>query len=197
MRRLAIVGVGVALLTGNASAQTWRTYVTNDVGTFLHTRNAAQSTIFQTESLGVGRSYGSTYGYDFANGFKTEIEGLLTDAASERLGGLAASATLTTTRVTLKSMYEFIDGAWHMKPYVGVGYGVMDLNAHVLGVAGDHWATAYQLRSGIALGFTQKLVGSLEYRWTDGSKPSFSLAGIPTKLELDRHRFVVGMNYKY
>jgi hypothetical protein len=30
-----------------------------------------------------------------------------------------------------------------------------------------------------------------------GSKPHFSLAGIPAKLEVNRHGFVVGMNYKY
>jgi opacity protein-like surface antigen len=74
---------------------------------------------------------------------------------------------------------------------------MIDVNEHILGVTRDVWATAYQLRGGVALGFTQKLVGSLEYRWTDGSKPSFSLAGIPTKLEVDRHSFVVGFNYKY
>lgn len=77
------------------------------------------------------------------------------------------------------------------------GFGIIDVNQHILGVTGNDWAAAYQLRGGVGLGFNQKLVGSLEYRWTNGSKPSFSLAGIPTKLELDRHSFVVGINYKY
>ena len=49
---------------------------------------------------------------------------------------------------------------------------------------------------GVSLGLTQKLLGSLEYRWTMGSKPHFSLGGIPTKLEVDRHGFVLGVNYK-
>jgi opacity protein-like surface antigen len=76
-------------------------------------------------------------------------------------------------------------------------YRIIDVDEQILGVTRGDWDAAYQLRGGVALGFTQKLVGSLEYRWTDGSKPSFSLAGIPTKLEVDRHSFVVGVNYKY
>ena len=56
---------------------------------------------------------------------------------------------------------------------------------------------AYQFQGGLNLGFTQKLMGSLQYQWTMGSKPRFSLAGIPTKLEVNRHGFVVGVNYKY
>jgi opacity protein-like surface antigen len=84
-----------------------------------------------------------------------------------------------------------------MKPYVGAGFGMIDVNQHVLGASGNNWSTAYQVRGGVSLGLTQKLLGSLEYRWTMGSKPHFSLGGIPTKLEVDRHGFVLGVNYKY
>jgi opacity protein-like surface antigen len=198
MRSWVIAGIGVAFLTGNALSQSSGTYVTNEIGSFLpSTLNAAQSSISQSESRFTGKPYRSAYGYDFGNGFKTEIEDLSSNAASERLGGLAASGNLTTTRVTLKGMYELSDGVWRVKPYVGAGLGMIDVNEQILGVTRDDWAAAYQLRGGVSLGFTQKLVGSLEYRWTDGSKPSFSLAGIPTKLEVDRHSFVVGVNYKY
>lgn len=198
MRSWVIAVIGVAFLTGNAFAQTSDTYVTNEIGSFLpSTLNAAQSSIFQSESLFTGKPYRSAYGYDFGNGFKTEIEGLSSNAASERLGGLAASGNLTTTRVTLKGMYELSDGVWRVKPFVGAGLGMIDVKEQILGVTRGDWAAAYQLRGGVALGFTQKLVGSLEYRWTDGSKPSFSLAGIPTKLEVGRHSFLLGINYKY
>ena len=99
--------------------------------------------------------------------------------------------------VTLNGLYEFSDGAWRMKPYFGAGFGPTDTNGRLLGIGDSDRLAAYQLRGGIALGFTQKLIGSLEYRWSMGSKPNFLLAGVPTKVELDRHGFVVGFNYKY
>lgn len=197
MRRWAVAMGGIGFLTGSALAQTAGTYATTETGWFLTSVSAAQSLVSQTENLGTGRSYGTAYGFDFGNGFKTEIEGLSSNAQSERLGGLAASGSLTSTRVTLEGMYELSDGSWHVNPYVGAGFGMIDVNQHVLGITENDRAAAYHLHGGVTLGFTQKLVGSLEYRWTDGSKPSFSLAGIPTKLELDRHSFVLGINFKY
>ena len=198
MRSWAVAVTGIGFLTGSAFAQTVGPYAMTENGWFLTpTVSAAQFSISQTENLGTARSYGTAYGFDFGNGFKTEIEGLSSDAASERLGGLAASGSLTSTRVTLEGMYEFSDGSWRVKPYVGAGFGMIDVNQHVLGITENDRAAAYQLHGGVTLGFTQKLVGSLEYRWTDGSRPSFSLAGIPTKLELDRHSFVLGINFKY
>jgi opacity protein-like surface antigen len=97
----------------------------------------------------------------------------------------------------LNGLYELTDGVWHMKPYVGAGFGMIDVNQSILGASGSDWTTAYQVRGGVTLGLSQKLLGSLEYRWTMGSKPHFQLAGIPTKLEVDRHGFTLGFNYKY
>ncbi len=64
------------------------------------------------------------------------------------MGGLAADGNLTGARVTLKGMYEFSDGEWHMKPYVGAGFGMIDVNEHILGIADNDWSGAYQLRGG-------------------------------------------------
>jgi opacity protein-like surface antigen len=196
------IGIGLASVSGNAFAQT----IAESAGSYATTESnlslapASNGTLLPVgpaETFGAGNSRATAYGYDFGNGFKTEIEGSSFNAASDRLNGLAGTGNLMSTRVTLKGMYEFTDGAWHVKPYVGAGLGVVDVDAHNLGMTGNEWATAYQLHGGVALGFTQKLVGSLEYRWTNGSKPSFALAGVPTKVEVDRHGFVVGFNYKY
>ncbi|HEY4266272.1 MAG TPA: hypothetical protein VGM72_13210, partial [Micropepsaceae bacterium] len=131
-------------------------YVTSEGGSLsAPPSDTRQATLAQTESFGFGNSYGTAYGYNLGHGFKTEIEGTATGAASDRLGGLAAGGSLTGTRVTLKGMYEFSEGAWHMKPYIGAGFGVVDMNQHVLGISGNQWVSAYQLRGGVTLGFTQ------------------------------------------
>ena len=72
-----------------------------------------------------------------------------------------------------------------------------DANARILGATNNDWVSAYQVRGGVNFGFTQKLAEVSNIAGRMGSKPHFSLAGIPTKLEVNRHGFVVGMNYKY
>jgi len=150
------------------------------------------SALAQTAGSGV-TSNRAVLDYDLGHGIRTELEGLTPRAGAARL----ASGGLTASSLMLNGLYEFSDGAWHMKPYVGAGFGMIDVNARIQGLNGNDWATAYQFRGGISLGFTQKLFGNVEYRWTMGSKPRFSLGGIPTKLEIDRHGFTVGVNYKY
>jgi opacity protein-like surface antigen len=147
------------------------------------------------ESL--GKASGSVYGFDFGNGFKTQIEGLGFSANGERVGGLAASQTFTTTRLLLKGLYEFSEGSWRVMPYVSGGFGVTDLSAHVLGVASNDWSTAYHVSGGVAVGFTEKVMGDLEYRWTNGSQASFAVMGAPTKVGPDDHSVTLGVNFKY
>ena len=178
------------LLSGNVRAQAGD--ISQSVNLTVAQASASLSTTF-----GSGNSYRRAYGFDFGNGFKTEIEGLSSSAATTRFAGLSASGNVAGARLTLKGMYEFHDGEWRVNPFFGAGFGLIDVNEHVLGIARNDWASAYQLRGGVTLGFTQKLLGSLEYQWAMGSKPHFSLAGIPTKLEVDRHGFVLGINYKY
>ena len=198
MWRWWLFGAALSFLTGTASAQSSGSYVNADNSVLLPPAVALAQADTQIATLEPRNSFGTAYGYDLGNGFKTEIQGLTARAASGHLTNLpAGGGDIAATSIMLKGMYEFSNGAWRMGPYVGAGLGVVDANARILGATNNDWVSAYQLQGGINLGFTQKLAGSLEYRWTMGSKPHFSLAGIPAKLEVNRHGFVVGMNYKY
>jgi opacity protein-like surface antigen len=197
MRLLRVAaGFGAAFLTGSALAQTAGSYVTSQSGSLApFTLLPRESPISQME--GLGKAYGSAYGFDFGNGFKTQIEGLRFNAGSDRIGGLAASQTFTTTRLILRGLYEFSEGSWRVMPYVSAGFGATDVNGSVLGLATNDWATAYQVGGGVAVGFTQKVMGDLEYRWTDGSKASFLVKGVRTNVGPDDHSVMLGVNFKY
>ncbi len=198
MWRMVLNGAALAFVTGSAFAEADGPNAAVGGGlNFLDPLPSQASALFQPAPIGNGKSYGAVYGFDLGNGFKTEVEGVgsLSEPADPRL--LPLTGNLNTSRVALKGLYEFTNGDWHIKPYLGAGFGFTDLNARMLGIAGSDWTADYQLHGGVSLGFTQKLIGSLEYRWTMGSKPNFALAGIPTKLEIDRHRLVLGFNYKY
>jgi opacity protein-like surface antigen len=199
MRRWWLTGAALSFLSGTALAQTNGSYVNADASVLLPPALAlAQPGLTQSASLESRNAFATAYGYDLGSGFKTEIQGVTARASNDHLTNLPSGGSgFAATSFMLKGMYEFSDGAWQMSPYIGAGFGVVNANAHVLGTAHNDWVGAYQVGGGLNLGFTQKLMGSLEYRWTMGSKPRFLLAGIPTKLEVSRHGFVVGVNYKY
>lgn len=199
MPRWWLFGAALSFLAGTASAQSGGgSYVNSDNPVLLPPAvTLGQSDSPQIASL-ESRAFGNAYGYDLGNGFKTEIQGLTARAPDEHLTNLpAGGGGIAATSIMLKGMYEFSGGAWHMSPYIGAGLGMVDANTRILGATNNDWVSSYQVQGGINLGFTQKLVGSLEYRWTMGSKPHFSLAGIPAKVEVNRHGVVIGMNYKY
>ena len=196
MRIRLLVGGAVVLLTTPASAQVAGPYLASK-GNLYVPSDIAQAGSMQIERFGPGRTFGTAYGYDFGNGFKSEIEGLTRLESAGTRNNLPAAGGITTTSVMLNGLYEIRDGAWQIKPFIGAGFGWVDVNSRILGANNNDWNSAYQLRGGVSLGFNQKLLGSLGYQWTMGSKPHFSLAGIPTKLEIDRHGFVLGVNYKY
>ena len=198
MQRWWLTGAALSLLAGTASAQTSGSYIDADTPAVLPpVASLAQLDVTQTASLQPRSTFGTAFGYNLGNGFKTEIQGLTTRTSNENFANLPAGGGIAATSVMLKGMYEFSGGSYRVSPYIGAGFGLANANAHILGATRNEWMGAYQFQGGLNLGFTQKLMGSLQYQWTMGSKPRFSLAGIPTKLEVNRHGFVVGVNYKY
>ncbi len=103
---------------------------------------------------------------------------------------------LKATRLMLSGLYEFSSGGWRLKPYVGAGVGVIDVSARLLGHEQTSIVPDIQFKGGVKFNITQKLLGSFEWRWSHGSKPTFALGGIPTKFQLKRGGFLIGVNYK-
>jgi opacity protein-like surface antigen len=129
------------------------------------------------------------------SGFRTEVE-----AIEETLDipgiGLTPAGNLKATRLMLSGLYELRGGGWRMSPYIGAGFGVMDVNSRLLGHEESSLMSDIQFKGGVNFNFTQKLLGRLEWRWSQGSKPTFAFAGVPTKFQLKRGGFLLGFNYK-
>jgi opacity protein-like surface antigen len=193
MPRWWLTGAALSLLAGAASAETSGSYVNADTPVLLPLAfTLAQPDSPQIANLNSRNSFGTVYGYNLGNGFKTEIEGVTTRAPSD-FANLPAGGGIVATSVMLRGVYEFSDGDWHLSPYVGGGFGMMEANARVPLPANNAWVGAYQVRGGVSLGFTERLIGTLEYRLTIASTPLFSLADI----EVSRHSFVIGVHYRY
>ena len=128
-------------------------------------------------------------------GFRTEVEAINESIAIPGQG-ITPVGSLSATRVMVSGLYELDGGAWRLKPFVGAGFGVMDVNTILLGREQTSLATDVQFKGGVNFNITQKLLGSFEWRWSHGSKPTFALGGIPTKFQLKRGGFLLGVNYK-
>ena len=128
-------------------------------------------------------------------GFRAEFE-----AIEERLAipgiGMTPIGDLKATRLMLSGLYELDRGAWRLKPYVGAGIGVIDVSQRLLGHEQTTILPDFQFKGGVKYSITQKLFGSLEWRWSHGSKPTFALAGVPTKFLLKGEGFLVGVTYR-
>jgi opacity protein-like surface antigen len=128
-------------------------------------------------------------------GFRTEVEAINESVAIPGQG-MTPVGSLSATRVMVSGLDELDGGAWRLKPFVGAGFGVMDLNTILLGHEQTSLATDVQFKGGVNFNITQKLLGSFEWRWSHGSKPTFALGGVPTKFQLKRGGFLLGVNYK-
>lgn len=128
-------------------------------------------------------------------GFRTEVEAINESVAIPGQG-MTPVGSLSATRVMVSGLYELDGGAWRLKPFVGAGIGVMDVNTILLGHEQTSLATDVQFKGGVNFNITQKLLGSFEWRWSHGSKPTFALGGVPTKFQLKRGGFLLGVNYK-
>ena len=192
MPRWWLAGAALSFLTGTASAETSGSYVHAETSVPLPPIvSLAKPDLTQMASLESRNLADTVYGYNLGNGFKTEIEGVTTRAPSEHFANLPAGGGIVATSVMLNGMYEFSDGAWHMSPYVGAGFGMVEANARAPLANNGAWVGAYQVRGGVSLGFTERLIASLEYRWAIASSPLFSLANI----EVSRHSLFMGLRY--
>lgn len=128
-------------------------------------------------------------------GFRTEFEAV--EATLDIPGeGLTPVGNLKVTRLMLSGLYEFNRGAWIVNPYIGAGVGVIDVSARLLGHEETSITPDFQFKGGVRYNITQKILGSFEWRWSHGSKPTFALGGVPTNVQLKREGFLLGLNYK-
>jgi opacity protein-like surface antigen len=151
--------------------------------------SATQPSLSRSESAGVASGQ---LNLSIGSHFKTELEGetISTHEATKlpTPGGVAA------TSLMLNGLYEISNGSWHLKPFVGGGFGFVDANAHLLGATQNDWQSAYQLHGGVQVGLAEQLMGSIEYRFTNGILPR----GLtPTKFNLNSHEISLGFKYQY
>jgi len=194
MRRVfAFAGAVTYLTIGSAFADPPESYVNSQDGLgVVPGFGLAHS---EADPVETGNPAVGVRAYDFGNGFKTEFERLNYSATIPGFSATPAGGVRSTT-LMLNGLYEFSSGGWRMKPYIGVGFGTTDFSARLLGVGDSSFIPTFQVKGGVNYSINQKLLGKLEYRYSQGSKPSLGIEGIPAKFQLKSGGFLVGLNYR-
>jgi opacity protein-like surface antigen len=193
MRRvLAFAGALISSMTGEALADPGANFLETSTTTRLTTASLLPHSSTDEQLSKESARSGDP---EEKGGFRTELEAI--EANLDIPGaGLTPVGNVKATRLMLSGLYEFSSGGWRLKPYVGAGVGVIDFSARLLGHEEETIIPDFQFKSGVKMAITQKIFGSFEWRWSHGSKPSFALGGVPTKFQLKRGGFMLGVNWK-
>jgi len=192
MFRSLLACASVVMITSEAAAQTTSVSVSQGNSVLLPPiASISQPTLSRSEA---SETKGSAINLNIGNHFSTQLESaaISIPGVTHPLTNLPNPGDVSATSVMLNGLYEISNGTWHLKPFVGGGFGYVDANARVLGATTNDWQRAYQLHGGVEVGLAEKLMGSVEYRFTS------VLGGLkPTKFNLNSHGISIGFKYQY
>jgi opacity protein-like surface antigen len=193
MFRLLLSCTSVVLITSGAVAQTASVSVGQGDSILLPpVASISQPTLSRSEAA---ETRSSAINLSIGNHFSTQLEGaaISVPGVAHPLTNLPNPGDVSVTSLMLNGLYEVSNATWHLKPFVGGGFGFVDANARVLGETTNDWQKAYQVHGGVEVGLAEKLMGSVEYRFTTGI-----LGGLkPTKFNLNSHGVSIGFKYQY
>jgi opacity protein-like surface antigen len=190
MFRLLLCCTSLVLITSSAAAQTASFSVGQGDSVLLPpVASIAQPTLSRSEAA---ETKSSAINLSIGNHFSTQLEGaaISIPGVGHPLTNLPNPGDVSATSLMLNGLYEFSNGTWHLKPFVGGGFGFVDANARALGVTTNDWQKAYQVHGGVEVGLAQKLMGSVQYSFTQGILK-------PTKFNLSSHGVSIGFKYQY
>lgn len=83
-----------------------------------------------------GYHFGTSFGYRYGNGFRSELEASFGRSSFDALNGVSTTGRAATSQLMINALYDY-ENASPFTPYIGVGAGVYSYEAENLpGVAG-------------------------------------------------------------
>lgn len=183
-------------MAGGAYADESGFYITGDGGVSLlpdlHIRLAGTK---EKETFSTGEAFGGAVGYNFGNGFHTEVDGLHSKSDLDTVGGVHASGHLNTTSVMLNGIYDFTQDTMFI-PFSGVGIGEVDIGASAGEAHDSDWAPGYQALAGLRHDFAPNISGFAEYRFQQIETARLTLAGTPARKSYANNGILIGFTFR-
>lgn len=207
LARMAVVAAVVAPLaglTGNAWAQENGVYIGGGAGFGFTT---------DTSVVGGGRDDDAEFdgglagigavGYGFGNGLRTELELGFRESDLDSIGGAAAAGDVEALSAMANVAYDINLGG-RVTPYIGAGVGLANIDASgVSPIAGstvsdDDTVFAYQALAGVAVGLTDRLKLTLDYRFLNTADVELTAAnGTNVDANYRNHSVMVGLRFSF
>ncbi len=127
---------------------------------------------------------GAGFGYDYANGWRTELEAFYrTNEASSYYG----SESIDALSAMVNIFYDFLPDT-SFQPYVGVGLGVANVEPDS---GPDDTAFAWQALVGFGMPISERLTFDAAYRYFRADELDFS----PVEADYEHQAITVGLRY--
>jgi len=142
-------------------------------------------------------------GYDYGNGWRTELEGAYRGNDVDNVNGVNGGGSIDNIDAMVNVLYEFETGSM-FRPYLGLGLGGSRVHySGVTPIAGSRlddadWVFAYQGIAGTNIEINQNVAFFADYRYLATDEPDLN-TDVGTELEADEanHSVVVGFRYKW
>jgi OOP family OmpA-OmpF porin len=142
-------------------------------------------------------------GYDYGNGWRTELELGFRDNDVDKVDGVNGSGSVNNLDMMIDVLYEFETGTM-FRPYLGIGLGGSRVSYDGVSPIGNSriddadWVFAYQGIAGTNIEVTPNVAFFADYRYLATDEPDLN-SDRGTELEADEanHSVVVGFRYKW
>lgn len=143
------------------------------------------------------------FGYDYGNGWRTEIEGGYRQNNVDEISNVNGTGKTRNLDGMINVLYEFETGTM-FRPYVGVGLGASNVRFDNISPVGgsriddEDVVFAYQGIVGGNIEIDRALAVFVEYRFLGTDEPDFATdAGTEVEADNYNHSALVGLRYKW
>lgn len=210
MARLGIVAAvlvpfaSATAVTSSASAQEDGIYIGGGAGygftmdTGVQGGGRDDDTEFDGGLAGIG-----SVGYGFGNGLRAELELGYRENDVDSIAGVNGAGDVEALSAMANVAYD-IDLGGRVTPYVGAGVGLANIDASgVSPIAGstvndDDTVLAYQALAGVAVGLTDQLKLTFDYRFLNTDKVELTASnGTNVDANYRNHSLMVGLRFSF
>lgn len=142
-------------------------------------------------------------GYDYGNGWRTELEASYRDGGVDKVNGANGDGNIDSISGMINALYEFETGSF-FRPYLGVGVGgsyvgfdkVRPINSSVIDE--NDMVFAYQGIAGISFEVNPNVAVFVDYRYLGTDDPDLSTNNnTEIEGEYSNHSVLAGVRYKW
>src|SRR5579872_3747936 len=145
MRGLLLTCLSVVMLSGGAAAETTALNLTEGDSVLLPPVGSISQPSLSRADASDTKSAAVTF--NLGGHFSTQLEGAAISTPSDhQITNLPTSGNTAATSLMLNGLYEISNGSWHLKPFLGGGYGMVDANSRVLGQRSEEHTSELQSR---------------------------------------------------